>query len=482
MLYAVNPVRPYCFIRIPILLQTSKPRIVKPIQFWTLFCFLIALAFTGGSSRSDVQSLAFLLPLSIIVCAIGLWTLELSHVKNNRYVLISCALTFFLVCVQLVPLPPEIWRWQSSMSNLLELAVGEGERELWRPLSVAPWEGWTSVSFLIPPLAVIFLAIQLKNSDLYRLIPLLVGLGALSSFLGLMQIVSGSEASFHLYSITNRDSAVGLFANRNHAALFLACLLPILAVFSAQNIHGGRPQKNRSMIAAAIAIVIVPLVLVTGSRSGFITALIGFIGAAAIYLSGVRILPGENDKAYKKLLPLAIVLITISLILITLAFSRAEAIDRLLFQDSVNDQRSQFWIASLQFLFAFGFWGAGAGSFASVYEFYEPITLLDSTYLNSAHNDYLEIAHNFGIAGVSCLAIGVIALIWRTFDLWFRQDGRRNSVMIARMGGYVIFMMAGASIVDYPLRTPLMISIFALMLLWFFKAESVSASAKSLEN
>ena len=125
MLYAVNPVRPYCFIRIPILLQTSKPRIVKPIQFWTLFCFLIALAFTGGSSRSDVQSLAFLLPLSIIVCAIGLWTLELSHVKNNRYVLISCALTFFLVCVQLVPLPPEIWRWQSSMSNLLELAVGE---------------------------------------------------------------------------------------------------------------------------------------------------------------------------------------------------------------------------------------------------------------------------------------------------------------------------------------------------------------------
>ena len=443
---------------------------------------MMILALTGGSSRSDVQSLAFLLPCSIVVCAIGLSTLEFSHLKDHRYALVGYAAVFLLAFMHLIPLPPEIWGAQPGRALILEITDSSGLQDQWRPLSVSPMESWVSISFIVPALAVFILGVQLKTPDLDRLIPLIIGLGALSGLLGLMQIVGGGGSAYHLYNITNNNNAVGLFANRNHAALFLACLLPLLAVFSIQSASKGRGAKSSAVIPVCIAIVIVPLVLVTGSRSGVITTVMGFIGAAAIYLSHTNSMPNRSKKAAKSAFPLTMVFLIISLTFITLVFSRAEAIERLMFQDAADDQRSLFWVASIRYLFDYWPWGSGASSFATVYEQHEPRSLLDSTYLNNAHNDYLEIPLSFGIGGTILLATGVVGLAWRSFDIWFRYDGQSISVSMARMGGCLIFMIAAASVVDYPMRTPFLLSVFALILLWFSRTSSQPSRAKPVSD
>lgn len=443
---------------------------------------MMILALTGGSSRSDVQSLAFLLPCSIVVCAIGLSTLEFGQLRDHRYALAGYAAVLLLAFMHLIPLPPEIWRAQPGRALILEIGDISGSPDEWRPLSVSPMESWVSVNFVVPALAVFILGMQLRTPDLDRFITLIIGLGALSGLLGLMQIVGGGGSTYHLYNITNNNSAVGLFANRNHAALFLACLLPLLAVFYIQRASKGRGTKTTAVITMCIAIVIIPLVLVTGSRSGVMTTVMGLIGAAAIYLSHINSMPNRSKKAARYVFPLVMAFIIISLTLTALVLSRAEAIERLIFQDSADDERGQFWVASIRHLFDYWPWGSGASSFATVYEQHEPRLLLDSTYLNSAHNEYLEIPLSFGIGGTILLAIGIVALVWRSFDIWFRKDGQSISVSMARMGGYLIFMIAAASALDYPLRTPFFMSVFALILLWFSRNSSQPFRAKSTSN
>lgn len=59
--------------------------------------------------------------------------------------------------------------------------------------------------------------------------------------------------------------AVGLFAIRNYAAVFLACLFPMRAMFAAKSRDSDRKGKNTPKSQAmAFAAILVPLILVTG--------------------------------------------------------------------------------------------------------------------------------------------------------------------------------------------------------------------------
>ena len=105
--------------------------------------------------------------------------------------------------------------------------------------------------------------------------------------------------------------------------------------------------------------------------------------------------------------------------------------------------------------------------------------LLSNTYLNRLHNDWLETALTFGVPGILFL-VGALAYYIRRFSLlWFRMDGVRAAVAMGRMASVIIAIFAIASMSDYPLRTPAMMGLAALVFVWFIEANRDPDSTKN---
>ena len=442
----------------------SKP---SPL-FWVLAAFLTFLFATGGASRVDAQSLVILRPVSVMLCALALMTLRPEHLAERKWLLGSFTALFVLSLLHVIPLPSALWQSLAGREDLVNVEKLAELSDIWRPLTLAPMNGWHALLSLFVPLAVLLLGIQLTRDDLFRLLPLLIALTGISGFLGLLQAIGDPQGALYFYRITNNGSAVGLFANRNHSATLLACLFPMLAVFASTAKGTADEARFRQLLAAAIAIVLVPLILVTGSRSGLMSAVAGIVAAALLCRRPINVRTvrrGSTDRI--KATPVLVGLAIISLGFLTFFFSRAEAIERLFAETSNGESRTEFWSVSIELFWKYFPMGSGSGSFVEVYQIMEPTRLLDATYLNRAHNDWVEIAVTFGLAGVISLILASATFFWRGFKLWRVADASRRYVAFGRLASVCMAIIAIASLSDYPLRTPMMMGVFAIFALWF---------------
>lgn len=457
----------------------SKP---SPL-FWILGAFLLLLFATGGASRTDAQSLLILRPLSVIACAIALMTLRREHLAQRKWLIVSTAAVFALALLHVIPLPPALWQSLAGRQDLVEVEKLAGLHDVWRPLTLAPMNGWHALLSLFVPLAIILLGIQLDRDDLFRLLPLLIALAGLSGLIGLLQAIGDPQGALYFYRITNNGSAVGLFANRNHAATLLGCLFPMLAVFASTAKGTSDEARLRQLVSVAIAIVLVPLLLVTGSRSGLVGALIGIAAAGLLYQrpTDIRSVRRGTQSRFKPVQLLA-VLAVVCLGFLTYYFSRAQAIERLFAETTGEDSRTDFWVVSLDLFWKYFPWGSGSGSFVEAFQIIEPAYLLDATYLNRAHNDWVETAVTFGVPGMIALVVALLAFVRRSFSLWRHADAGRRYVAYGRLASVTIAMLAIASISDYPLRTPIMMGVFAIFALWFTESGHARRSADATDQ
>ena len=165
-----------------------------------------------------------------------------------------------------------------------------------------------------------------------------------------------------------------------------------------------------------------------------------------------------------------VVLVFLCLVLATMYFSRAEAIERVFEDSGVVNGRADFWISSSKLFWRYFPLGFGPGSFVAAFQNEEPMALLSGAYLNRLHNDWLETALAFGAPGIILMLSAIIYYIRRTFVLWAHMDGIRSAVALGRMASVIFAILAIASISDYPLRTPAIAGFAALVLVWFVRA------------
>src|SRR5512143_1162950 len=101
--------------------------------------------------------------------------------------------------------------------------------------------------------------------------------------------MEGPGGNLYLYRITNIGEAVGLFANRNHLAGFLAASLPVAAGMLADrlrhHVHGIRDL--RVWLLTALLVLLSVSVTATHSRAGFGLLMISVVASAAV-LFGAR--------------------------------------------------------------------------------------------------------------------------------------------------------------------------------------------------
>ena len=354
------------------------------------------------------------------MCAIAFLTLQPAHFAGRKWLVVGAAAICILPILHIIPLPSFIWQSLPGREIQTEIDAVLKVGGVWRPLSLTPDNTLHALASLSVPLGVFLLAVQLNREDLFRLLPVLIALGAVSGLFGLFQLAGSSKGPLYLYRITNEGAAVGLFANRNHAASLLACLFPLLACFASTGVTAPNKLHMRAIVAIATAIILVPLILVTGSRSGLIVAVIGIAAAPFIYnkpVAGRPVRTGKSGFQFRPI-PLLVGLTVIFLVFVSVLFSRATAFTRLFNESNFETGRSDFWSASVEIASKYFPFGSGVGSFVEVYQIDEPEKLLYASYLNHAHNDYLETILTTGLAGVMFILVVIVSYAIISLRLW----------------------------------------------------------------
>lgn len=462
------------------MLNHTQSQSKSSYKFWLLGAFLVLTFFLGGSSHKDVQSLSILRPISIFFCSIALMTLRAGDIRSSRALFWGFGGVITLVIFYLIPFPAETLLIFQPIEPFRDIYAEIGFASKWQSVSTDPTESWDTLFSLATPLAVLLMSVQLSERDRYRLLPLLISLCCVSGATGILQLLSSPTGPLYFYDITHSGSAVGLFANRNHSAALLACVFPMLAVFATGNGHYSEASSRRA-IAIAIAVVVLPLIIVTGSRSGLITGILGFSGSVFLW-------PRNNEKGFinngksffqshQTLFFGALAFLALSGV--TLLFSRGFALERLVTEIPGQDGRKDFAIISAGIFLDDFLWGAGPGALASVYKIYEPLNLLDATFLNRAHNDYIETLVTFGAMAIPLLLACALYFGWKSMSYWRTAESRSMPSIFGKMASLAIAIMAIASFSDYPLRTPTILSVLIIFALWFSGPAPIAKAANS---
>ncbi len=446
MAHRANPAANFRFLR-----DAFQP-------FPVLATFLILLFATGGSSWAHEGQLIILRPTAIFVAAWGIARMQIEHWRDYRAVWTIFATATFITAAHLVPLPYSWWSSLGGREIIAEIDQVAGFGKIARPLSMQPEATMNALFSLAVPLAVLALGVQLDETAHRRIAGLMVALIAISAFVGLIQLSGGR---IELYEAATEVHPSGLFNNRNHQAALLAMALPLAILTWRGGYKSGVPIKLERMTATALAIFVLPLALVTGSRSGLFLLSLAFLGA----LINVPSVAGWRRN--RKLAMARIVAITGSLGLLawlTIWVGRADAISRLL--GTKEDLRVPVWSSIVEAIPTYMPWGTGVGTYADAYQILEPDALLRPTFSNHAHNEWLEIAFTAGVPGLLVLALAVVAF---AFGAIKALRSRGDAGALPRAATVLILLLALASTTDYPVRTPIMSGILALAALWLSK-------------
>jgi len=435
---------------------------VERTRFCTLLLFLGACLLLGGGSRTDIESLVLLQPLAIVCMAVFLFTPGAIEWKAVRAPLLLLGALALLMAAQLVPLPPAVWANLPGRAQYGATASAAGIGQPWRTISLTPDLTLASLVGLVTPMVVLvgFAAVSVKHRQ--RLLPLFIGAAALSALLGLAQVAGGPDSPAYLYEITNRGLPVGLFSNRNHQAVFLAITWPMLAAWA---ILPAEPRfySAKRWVVVSLGIFLMPMLLVTGSRAGLALGIAALIVAFLLWRRGNP--PGERPTRWSGMLMPTAIAAAICVIGASITLSRDSAVQRITGISFEQEGRLEYLPTALRIARDFFPVGAGFGGFDPLFRSYEPFELLRPVYLNHAHNDLAELAISGSLPALSillCFLVWVCRKAYRTL----RSGDKGRAALYSRLGLFVIVSILLASLVDYPLRTPLMSSLFVVACCW----------------
>ncbi len=432
--------------------------------------YLVLVFLIGGGSRADIISLVILRPLSAVAAVWFALTLRRDAWKDIRIPVGLLSAMIALVALQLLPLPPDLWHSFPGRSLVVREDTLVGFGNIWRPLSLSPDATANSFYSLLTPLSVLLGFAGLDTAG-KRVVPrILLALAGFSILLSLLQLLGGQRSAFYLYSVTNRGLMVGLFANRNHNALFIACALPLLALLGRRWLQSpGGIRSPKIMIGFVAAIGVLPVLAVIGSRIALAAGLVGFVLAAYLFLRGNEWLAGAL-KRYRRWVVLAGTALIAATAFVVLTFgSAAQRIGSV----DVSEIRFAIWRASWVVVERYFPVGSGFGSFDRVYRAGEPLSTIGPSYINHAHNDFLEIIIEGGLLALLLLAAAIALFVLRAVKI-VRTQGQSKSAALA--GFTIIVILLIGSTTDYPLRVPSLMSLLAIASAWFW---SVRADARA---
>ena len=424
---------------------------------WTVSVasFLVVLMLIGGTSY-PVRAIALIEQIGgLALMVFGILRLRLGLPSRAAvHGLAILALGLALVGLQLVPLPQGLWTALPGRQFVVDSLAAAAAPAGWMPLSLSPPATRGVLLALLPGIA-LFIAALTLNSEARGFFAMgLVLLMIFNVLLGLGQKFQGPGGSLYLFHDAGFGWSSGTFANRNFYAASLYVAIPVAA---ALGIAWTRGQSVNRFVVAFFAVTVLILLLIglaaAASRAGIVLAMAGVLasGALAWGRSG-------DAKAYSVS---RLMMLALSGAIFLIAQFGLVGLLRLAATDPVNDYRASIFEVSSKVFSAFFPFGSGFGTFVPVYAMFEtPITMLDN-FVNHAHNDWLELAIE---GGAPMIVLLLVFLLWygaNTIRLW-RQGGDGLEDLFQRAAAISVGLLLLHSIVDYPLRTPALMGLFAL--------------------
>jgi O-antigen ligase len=430
-----------------------------------LFVCLVAGGSAQGVWANMVLQLAGLAILAWAAAAPASPTL--ARPARHLFLIVLAALA--LIALQFVPLPASVW---PSLGGRQALAAGYSVLGIpvpALPLSLAPYETFATLLTLIPPLAMLCAILRLQAyRGSWLVLAVLAGTFA-GILLGILQVASAEplNSPWYLFAETNWGTATGFFANANHMATLLVVSLPLLAALIAAA-RRGSVQRYTSLLAvgAGAALLILVGIALNGSLAGYLLALPVLAASALIVLPQRRGLQRAAIVLAGVLLVGAVGALESSSIRPN-GFS-AEAATSV---QSRDEMLKTTLAASRDFLP----FGSGVGTFRRVYDLYENPDRTTRTYVVHAHNDYAELMLETGVPGIVLI---LLFLMWWGAAAW-RAWRSQEAAPYARAASIASAAILAHSLVDFPLRTSALASLFAMCLALLADRRAPMASSKS---
>ena len=397
----------------------------------------------------------WLRPISIFLLAWTAWTIRPVDVRDHKFVLAMAAAIVAVVAISLVPLPPAVWQSLPGREVIAQLDQATGSGPVWRPLTMTPSNTLNALYSLALPGALLLLLAQMDEREILFLVPVVAAMLGLSVLVGMLQ-AAGLPLDF--YQIDN--PVAGLFANRNHQGLAIACFLPIVAMLATRDAKNltRSARRRRDGILLAVGLAMIPLIFITGSRAGLVLGGMGLLLAVYLWQSAAHF----SLSRPKVLLTLgSVVLLTVgSIATLLVASDRNLVVQRLIAKDMSNELRIPIWRTTAEIVAQYMPMGSGPGSFVEVFQIAEKNEDLVPRYVNHAHNDFLEVALTGGIASILLISLAFIAFAICAWRISRARDVPRDARRYRWLGLGLIALCAAASVVDYPLRTPALACLF----------------------
>jgi hypothetical protein len=452
-------------------------------RLWAALAFMSIVFLTGGGSRSDIASLPLLRSLAVLFGAYALWSMPAGRAIVLRAPLAWLALLALWMVVQLIPLPASAWSTLPGRDAIYRIDGILGQADIWRPISLTPSMTWNSLMSLVVPAAALLLFAGVEPEHRKRLLTALMIIGVASAALSLLQVWMKSDL-LYFYRITNRGEMVGFFSNRNHHAIFLACMLVLagLAMRGALNERAVRPAYMVGLAAGSALMIIV--ILGIGSRGGLLIGLIALAVYAAfvwpVLLAAKPKTPGRPVGLIKTPRARVLVLVVLPLVLLAMlallffASDQSNAINRSVGGSYSEELRGQTLPVLIGLMQQHWLVGTGFGSFAGVYRMVEPDSLLQPEYFNHAHNDWGQIVIEGGLPMILLVFAALFWVAGRLFVIWrnYRSVHGTAFPTLPAAAAAIIALIALVSVGDYPLRTPSLMLLLSLVVVLLARAPS----------
>lgn len=305
------------------------------------------------------------------------------------------------------------------------------------------------VFFVFFAASITFLSHQRR---LRKAVVLIIVFGALLAFFGILQRLANPEA---IYGLRGTPQAIpfGPFVNQHHFAAFMVMTSGVTFGL----LFGGGVQRDKRLLLAIAAIVMGIATVMTSSRGGILSfaGTLVFTIATTMFARPADEREGPATGLRQKIAAIAGAVALIFLIFGTVLLLGADSsLIRgigLGASEDISNGRSHFWPIAFKIFLDHPLFGAGLDAFGTAFTKYDNWS--GSFRVEQAHNDYLQILADAGLAGFACLMAFIYLLFKKGLSVISSSTNElRRSAAVGALAGCLGVLIH--SFFDFPLRTP----------------------------
>lgn len=394
---------------------------------------------------------------SLVLAAIWLVPSAVMEDKLAQIGVFIALAAIALGTLQLLPLPPAIWRALPGRDFVVLALSALGVDDRAMPLSLSARGTAVSLLAMVSAFGFFCMGLGFPKRARHILAAVIVVTALINILFGLyVKSVPPTNGTF-LAQFYDGGNVSGLFFNRNFMAALLYVSIPMLMSFLLYLVAKSKVSGFSAVIFGTIYLLLILLGLgATASRTGILLSMLALLMSPILMRGTLSRKTGRSTAR-----PLLLATITG---LIVLGMIGQAGLSRFARFDPVNEQRLTIYSLTLRAIGRYFPVGSGLGTFVPVYQQIEqPSDMVGSAYINHAHNDWLELALEGGAPMMALMIAGIFWLLAAQYRVW-TTVGDLAENFVPKAAAMAVILLLLHSLVDFPLRTFADATAFALCL------------------